>query len=131
MDVLAERCAGLDVHRDTVVATVRVPSTRRGQRHQETRTFGTTIRQLELLGDWLATFGVTLVGMEATGVYWKPVFAVLEQRFGCWLLNAQHLHNVPAARPMSRTRPGSVSFLSMGWSGPVSCPRLRCVICGS
>ncbi len=98
MDVLVERCAGLDVHRDTVVATVRVPSTRRGQRHQETRTFATTVRQLEALGDWLATFGVTLVGMEATGVYWKPVFAVLEQRFGCWLLNAQHLHNVPGRK---------------------------------
>ncbi len=98
MDVLVERCAGLDVHRDTVVATVRVPSTRRGQRHQETRTFATTVRQLEALGDWLATFAVTLVGMEATGVYWKPVFAVLEQRFGCWLLNAQHLHNVPGRK---------------------------------
>lgn len=98
MDVLVERCAGLDVHRDTVVATVRVPSTRRGQRHHETRTFGTTIRQLEALSDWLATFSITLVGMEATGVYWKPVFAVLEQRFGCWLLNAQHLHNVPGRK---------------------------------
>jgi len=111
--VLVERCAGLDVHRDTVVATVRVSSTRRGQRHQETRTFGTTVRQLESLGDWLATFAVTLVGMEATGVYWKPVFAVLERRFGCWLLNAQHLHNVPVNRPgfLGGSRPWK-----RGWS---------------
>lgn len=98
MDVLVERCAGLDVHRDSVVATVRVPSSRRGARHQETRTFGTTVRQLEALADWLSSFAVTLVGMEATGVYWKPVFAVLEPRFGCWLLNAQHLHNVPGRK---------------------------------
>jgi hypothetical protein len=73
MDVLVEHCAGLDVHRDTVVATVRAPSTRRGLRHQETRTFATAIAQLDRLADWLATFQVTLVGMEATGVYWKPV----------------------------------------------------------
>jgi transposase len=98
MDVLVERCAGLDVHRDRVVATVRVPGNGRRRREQQTRTFGTTIAQLEVLGDWLAGFGVTLVGMEATGVYWKPVFQVLETRFECWLLNAQHLHNVPGRK---------------------------------
>lgn len=84
--------------RDTVVGTVRVPSSRRGARTQHTRTFGTTIRQLQDLGDWLSTFSVNLVGMEATGVYWRPVFAVLEERFDCWLLNAQHLHNVPGRK---------------------------------
>lgn len=132
MDVLVERCAGLDVHRDSVVATVRVPSIRRGQRHQETRTFGTTIRQLETLADWLSTFGVTLVGMEATGVYWKPVFAMLEQRFGCWLLNAQHLHNVPGRKTdLLRTRPGSASCWSTAWCGPASCHRSRCATCGT
>src|SRR6266540_2811079 len=79
MDVVVERCAGLDVHRDSVVATVRVPGTgkSRRRREQRTRSFGTTIGQLETLADWLADFGVTLVGMEATGVYWKPVFYVL------------------------------------------------------
>jgi hypothetical protein len=65
----------------------------RRRREQQTRSFGTTIGQLETLADWLEGFGVTLVGMEATGVYWKPVFWVLERRFECWLLNAQHLHN--------------------------------------
>src|SRR6266540_2511624 len=100
MDVVVERCAGLDVHRDSVVATVRVPGTgkSRRRREQRTRSFGTTIGQLETLADWLADFGVTLVGMEATGVYWKPVFYVLERRFECWLLNAQHLHNVPGRK---------------------------------
>ncbi len=100
MDVIVERCAGLDVHRDSVVATVRVPGKGKSRRRraQETRTFATTIAQLEQLGDWLESFGVTLVGMEATGVYWKPVFYVLERRFECWLLNAQHLHNVPGRK---------------------------------
>ena len=100
MDVVVERCAGLDVHRDSVVATVRVPAAgkSRRRREQQTRSFGTTIAQLETLADWLADFGVTLVGMEATGVYWKPVFYVLEQRFECWLLNAQHMHNVPGRK---------------------------------
>jgi len=100
MDVVVERCAGLDVHRDSVVATVRLPGTgkSRRRRDQQTRSFGTTIGQLETLADWLEGFGVTLVGMEATGVYWKPVFYVLERRFECWLLNAQHLHNVPGRK---------------------------------
>ncbi len=73
MDVGVDRCAGLDVHRDTVVATVRVPAGEGSKRHQETRTFATTTAQLLALSDWLAGFGVTVVGMEATGVYWKPV----------------------------------------------------------
>src|SRR6516225_37862 len=71
MDVVIERCAGLDVHRDTVVATVRVPGTGRRRRDQETRTFGTTLAQLERLADWLQSHAVTLVGMESTGVYWR------------------------------------------------------------
>jgi len=86
MDVHVERCAGLDVHRDSVIVTVRVPGKRRRQREQHTRGFGTTIGQLEALADWLKGFAVTLVGMEATGVYWKPIFHVLERRFECWLL---------------------------------------------
>src|SRR3954463_10009163 len=70
MDVVVERCAGLDVHRDSVVATVRLPGRGRSRRRreQQTRSFATTIAQLEALADWLQGFGVTLVGMEATGV---------------------------------------------------------------
>jgi transposase len=99
MDVLVERCAGLDVHRDTVAATVRIPGKRRGTRRTETRTFATTIAALERMAAWLCEeHAVTLVGMEATGVYWKPVFAVLEPRVPCWLLNAQHMHNVPGRK---------------------------------
>src|SRR6266540_6068988 len=98
MDVLVERCAGLDVHRDGVVATVRVPGKGRRRRERHVRSFGTTIGQLEALLDWLAGFGVTLVAMEATGVYWKPVFFMLERRFECWLVNARHMRNVPGRK---------------------------------
>ena len=51
-----------------------------------------------VLGDWLASHGVTLVGMESSGVYWKPVYYLMEDRFECWLLNAQHMHKVPGRK---------------------------------
>ena len=73
MDRIIERCAGLDVHKDSITACVRVPG-EKGERHQETRSFSTTTRNLLALRDWLASFGVTVVGMESTGVYWKPVY---------------------------------------------------------
>src|SRR3954467_5293585 len=98
MDVVVQRCAGLDVHRDNVVATVRVPGTGRRRVEQQTRTFSATLAGLSALASWLGEFGVTLVGMEATGVYWKTVFHALEDRFECWLLNAHHLRNVPGRK---------------------------------
>jgi len=70
---MVERCAGLDVHRDNVVATARVPGTGRRGFDQQTRTFKSTLVGLAELAAWLAEAGVTLVGMEATGVYWKTV----------------------------------------------------------
>ena len=97
MDRLIERCAGLDVHQKTLTACIRVPK-EGGGRHQETRRFATTTHGVIVLGDWLASHGVTLVGMESTGVYWKPVYYLLEDRFECWLLNAQHMHNVPGRK---------------------------------
>ena len=97
MERLIERCAGLDVHKASVTATVRVPGDQGGRR-TETRTFQATTAGLVLLGDWLASFGVTVVGMESTGVYWKPVYYLLEDNFECWLLNAQHLKNVPGRK---------------------------------
>ena len=97
MDVLIERCAGLDVHRDTVVATVRRPGPG-GVRRSETRTFTTMTGQLETLADWLTAQKVTLVGMESTGIYWKPVYYVLEDQFPVWVINAEHLRNVPGRK---------------------------------
>ena len=124
MDVVVERCAGLDVHRDNVVATARLPSEDRRRWLHETRTFRATVAGLAELREWLAGFAVTLVGMEATGVYWKPVFRALEDRFECWLLNAQHLRNVPGrktdVKDWSRT----------AWSARASCRRLRSAGCG-
>lgn len=97
MDTVVERCAGLDVHKDTVVACVRTPG-KGGRRSQVTRTFGTMTVDLLALRDWLAGMGVVLAGMESTGVYWKPVFYVLEDAVECWLLNARHLRNVPGRK---------------------------------
>ena len=97
MDEVVQYCAGLDVHRDTVVATVRFPQGR--QRGSETKTFGTDTAELVELGDWLISHLVTRVGLESTGVYWKPVFYLLEDRIEqVWLLNAQHLKNVPGRK---------------------------------
>ncbi|HZY57928.1 MAG TPA: IS110 family transposase [Rubrobacteraceae bacterium] len=97
MERVVERAAGLDVHRDTVTACVRLPA-EGGGRRQEVDTFATTTRQLLRLRDWLAEHGVTRVGMESTGIYWKPVFYLLEGDFECWLINAQHLHHVPGRK---------------------------------
>lgn len=95
MEVLYPRCAGLDVHKDTVVAAVRCVS---APPHQEVRTFPTTTTGLFALAEWLAAHGVTHVAMEATGVYWKPVWHVLEGDFALVLANAQHVHTVPGRK---------------------------------
>jgi transposase len=98
MDQVVEFCAGLDVHRDTVVATVRKPRSG-GGRLSKTVTFPTTTAGLAALGDWLVGEHVVVVGMESTGVYWKPVFFALEGRLEqVQLLNAEHLHNVPGRK---------------------------------
>jgi transposase len=94
---IVERCAGLDVHKASVTACVRTPG-EGGEPHQEVRKFSATTRGLLQLRDWLASFAVTLVGMEATGVYWKPVYYMLEDDFELWLLNARHLKNVPGRK---------------------------------
>ena len=97
MDVVIERCAGLDVHKDSVVACVRTPGAG-NKRDQVTRSFGTMTVELLALRDWLCALGVSLVGMESTGVYWKPVFYVLEDAMQCWVLNARHMRNVPGRK---------------------------------
>lgn len=96
-DVVIARCAGLDVHKDSVAACVRVPGPT-GGRLEEVRTFGTTTVRLLALADWLASYGVTHVAMESTGIYWKPVYYLLEERFTCWLVNARHVHALPGRK---------------------------------
>jgi transposase len=96
MERLLERCAGLDVHKDMIAACVRVSVG--GEQIVELHEFTATTVGLLALRDWLTSYGVTVVGMEATGVYWKPVYYVLEESLECWLLNAQHLRNVPGRK---------------------------------
>ncbi|MGO9792120.1 MAG: IS110 family transposase, partial [Solirubrobacteraceae bacterium] len=93
MDQVVERPGALDVHKAQVTACVRAPA-EGGQRKQEVREFKTTVRGLLALRDWLASLGVTHVAMEATGVYWRPVWAVLEDDFELLLCNAAHVKNV-------------------------------------
>jgi transposase len=98
MEVVVERCAFLDVHRDTVMACARMPDGTGGRR-EEMAQFRTTTSQLLLLADWLVEREVTLVGMEATGVYWKPVHWVLEDCVAeIWVINARHMRNVPGRK---------------------------------
>ena len=95
MEVLHPRCAGLDVHKDSVVACVRCVSP---PAHHEVQSFATTTSGLLGLADWLSSHGCTHVAMEATGVYWKPVWHILEGRFELVLANAQHIRNVPGRK---------------------------------
>jgi transposase len=97
MEPIIERASGVDVGQATVVATILV-----GEAHQrprkETRSFRTVTRELLAMRDWFVTEGVTHVGMESTGVYWKPVYAVLEDAFEVIVGNAHHIKNVPGSR---------------------------------
>ncbi len=79
MDVVYERCCGLDIHKRTIVACVIVPDAN-GNPSKEIRTFGTMTEELLQLADWLTTHQVTHVAMESTGVYWKPIWNLLEAR---------------------------------------------------
>jgi transposase len=94
---VVERGCGMDVHKETVVATVAGVGIK-----QETRTFSTFTKALQELKEWLTSLGVTTVAMESTGVYWKPVFNVLEADFEILLVNARHVKNVPGHKTDKR-----------------------------
>jgi transposase len=96
MNLLHEKCAGLDVHKDTVVACARIQQ--RSKVDEEIQTFGTTMRELLRLSDWLQERGCTHVAMESTGVYWKPVWHILEGSFELVLGNAMEIRNVPGRK---------------------------------
>ena len=96
MDLLYLKCAGLDVHPRSVSACTRLVVD--GQATHEVRTFGTSTRELRAMADWLSSLGCTHVAMESTGVYWKPVWHVLEDRFELVLANAMYIRNIPGRK---------------------------------
>jgi transposase len=97
MQIVYQRCAGLDVHKRTVVVCTITPDAKE-QRYKERRTFSTMTTDLLRLRDWLKGLGVTHVAMESTGSFWKPIFNILEGHVEVLLVNAQHLKAVPGRK---------------------------------
>jgi transposase len=99
VELVVERCAGVDIGKSEVVACVRTPGPGGGGRRKQTRTFSSFTGEVEVMADWFAAEGVTEVAMEATGSYWKPVWWVLEERdFELKLVNARHLRFRPGRK---------------------------------
>lgn len=121
MQVRFERVAGLDVHRDTVAACVRVPDARSG-RSESVETFGATADGLLALRDWLAANKVTHVAMESTGVFWKPVYYTLEDEFTVLLVNAGHIKNVPGRKTDVKDSQWIAELLEAGLLSPSFVP---------
>ncbi|NOZ72651.1 MAG: IS110 family transposase [Chloroflexi bacterium] len=119
--IIFERCAGLDVHKKTVVACRR-RLTDRMEVEFETQTFGTTTEELLTLSDWLAEWDVHHVAMESTGEYWKPVFNILESNFETWLVNAQHVKHVPARKTDIKDAEWLAQLMQMGFLKPSFIP---------
>ena len=97
MEVIHERCCGLDVHKRTVVACIRIQKAEGGA-HMDIKTFSTMSFDLLILRDWLTASRVTHVAMESTGVYWKPVYNMLEDQFNVLLVNAHHTKALPGRK---------------------------------
>jgi transposase len=106
-------CAGLDLHKESVEACVRRMEPN-GQLPQQTRRWGTMTRDILALADWMAAQGVTHVAMESTGVYWKPIYNILERRFTVLLVNARHLKQVPGRKSDIRDCQGIAQLLQHG-----------------
>lgn len=101
---IIERGCGMDVHRDTVVATVLGTGIKK-----ETRTYSTYTNALRELRDWLKSQSVTHIAMESTGIYWKPIFNILEEHFEILLVNAAHVKMSPAIKQIRKTVCGLLS----------------------
>jgi len=97
MEILYARCCGLDIHKRTVVACLFVPGAE-GTPTKEIRTFGTMTNDLLALSEWLAAAECSHVAMESTGVFWKPIYNLLESSFGVLVVNAQHVKAVPGRK---------------------------------
>ena len=124
MDLIHERCGGLDVHLKSVVACRLTPGPD-GQSEQAVRTFGTMTADREELAAWLAEAGCTHVALESTGVYWKPVWNVLEGRFTLLLVNARHVKAVPGRKTDVRDCEWLADLLRHGLLAGQLCPRSR------
>jgi transposase len=121
MDILHARCAGLDLHKKTVVACIRGVDAD-GRVHTRTRTFATMTADLLALADWLAAAGVRHVAMESTGVYWKPVWNLLEGRFDLMLVNARHIKQVPGRKTDVKDAEWIAQLLQHGLLSPSLVP---------
>jgi transposase len=125
VQIVVERSAALDVHNASVTACVRVS----GEQHIEQ--FSTPARGLLALRDWLAGFGVTHVAMEASGVYWKASWAILEDEFECLLVNARHVKQVRGRKTDVGTRSGCAGWLRPGCCGRTWCRPSRSASCAT
>jgi transposase len=132
MDVLAQRCAGIDIGKNEVVACVRTPAPSGRGRRKQTRTFPSFTGELEAMADWFTAEGVTEVAMEATGSYWKPVWYVLEERaFAMRLVNAHHVKILPGRKSDVLDAEWLAELLEHGLLRAASCPRRRSGNCGT
>ena len=113
MDQMIERCAGIDVHQGTMVVTVRLPGPT-GARQVVTQTFATMTSDLLAIRDWLQACGVTDVAMESTGIYWRPLYYVLEDHCRVLLVNMQHLKQVPGRKSDVRDSEWLAQLLECG-----------------
>jgi transposase len=121
MDVVYERCCGLDVHKKSVVACVLTRDSN-GTVHKAVRTFSTMTADLLALADWLTTHSITPVAMESSGVYWKPVYNVLEGQFELLVVNAQHIKAVPGRKTDVRDAEWLADLLQHGLLRPSFVP---------
>jgi transposase len=126
MQVKIRRCAGLDIHQATVMACAIIHG-RNKQPRKEIRTFGTMTCDLEALRDWLKQEGVTHVGVESIGVYWMPVYEVLEDHVTLILGNTRHMRNVPGRKTDVKDAEWIATLVSFGLIQPsfVPCKGLR------
>ena len=112
MKTLHRRCAGVDVHSANVVACIRVMT--KGKVQREVRQFSASTRDLLALRDWFEAEKITHVAMEATGVYWKPVWHILEEKFTLILANAAHVRNLPGRKSDVNDATWIVDLLALG-----------------
>ena len=130
MEPIVESCAGLDVHQKSVVACV-LWGPLDSKPKAELRKFGTTTGELLELADWLAERGVQVVGMESTGVFWKPIWNVLESYDWKLVLgNARRIKNVPGRKTDQRDAEWLAQLRAVGWWSPASCRRWSSETCG-